>query len=267
MHRYYYKLSNKRSRVWGALAALLYFMVLALLLCVVSFNLTSPPPPDEGILVLFGDESESLSSKGAEPSSPPPAPSKPTPVKSVAKSKQVVATDERSEVEVPTPKQKQEVTKEQVEPQTKPEPTPEPEPRKVDKKSLFPGRVPSTNTTSSQSATAQKSGVGDGEAQGAAARAGGDVALSSASYSLSGRTLVGALPEPAYNSKAVGRVVIDVVVNEQGAVTSATYRAEGSTTTSSVLIDAARQAALKTRFSSSDDFIQGGTITYVFKLN
>ena len=83
---------------------------------------------------------------------------------------------------------------------------------------------------------------------------------------LQGRGLVGLLPKPEYNANATGKVLIDVTVDASGRVTTATYRQNGSTTNNSVLVEAARKAALKARFAESDRFVQGGTITYIFRM-
>ena len=83
---------------------------------------------------------------------------------------------------------------------------------------------------------------------------------------LQGRGLVGVLPKPEYTANAAGKVLIDVTVDASGRVTTATYRQNGSTTNNSVLVEAARRAALKARFTESDRFVQGGTITYIFRM-
>lgn len=83
---------------------------------------------------------------------------------------------------------------------------------------------------------------------------------------LQGRGLVGVLPKPEYTANAVGKVLIEVTVDASGKVTSAKYRQNGSTTNNSVLVEAARRAALKARFTESDRFVQGGTITYIFRM-
>lgn len=83
---------------------------------------------------------------------------------------------------------------------------------------------------------------------------------------LQGRGLVGSLPKPSYTADAAGKVVIEVVVDAAGKVTKATYRAQGSTTNNAVLVEAARQAALKARFAESSAFMQSGTITYIFTM-
>ena len=88
------------------------------------------------------------------------------------------------------------------------------------------------------------------------------------SASLSGRSLVGGLPSPDYRAKDQGRVVIEIVVDQQGRVTSAAYRAKGSTTQNSVLVNAALKAARGARFNvdESAPLSQTGTITYNFRM-
>lgn len=84
---------------------------------------------------------------------------------------------------------------------------------------------------------------------------------------LQGRGLAGALPRPDYPGNAAGKVLIRVTVDRSGKVTAAVYEPEGSTTSNADLVEAARRAALRARFTESESFVQGGTITYVFKLN
>lgn len=50
-------------------------------------------------------------------------------------------------------------------------------------------------------------------------------------------------------------------------MTTAAYRSQGSTTNNSELVAAAVEAALKARFSESETIVQGGTITYIFRMN
>ncbi|MBE6193992.1 MAG: TonB family protein [Rikenellaceae bacterium] len=84
---------------------------------------------------------------------------------------------------------------------------------------------------------------------------------------LQGRGLVGALPMPAYPAgNRGGKVVVRVSVDKLGKVTSATYEPKGSTTSDSSLVEAAIAAAKRARFTESAAFVQGGTITYIFKL-
>lgn len=84
---------------------------------------------------------------------------------------------------------------------------------------------------------------------------------------LMNRGVVGDLPLPEFpNGSRGGRVVIRVSVDSSGRVTSAVFEPKGSTTSSSALISAAKRAALKARFQESKAMIEGGTITYFFKI-
>ena len=84
---------------------------------------------------------------------------------------------------------------------------------------------------------------------------------------LQGRGLVGALPMPAYPAgNRGGKVVVRVAVDKHGDVTSATYEPKGSTTSDSSLVEAAIKAAKRAKFTESAAYMQGGTITYIFKL-
>jgi TonB family protein len=88
-------------------------------------------------------------------------------------------------------------------------------------------------------------------------------------HNLSGRSVVGGFPVPAYTSQNQGRVVVEVTVNQDGKVTKATAIGKGSTVTDTKLWRAAEEAALKARFDVKKDapISQLGTITYVFRLS
>lgn len=84
---------------------------------------------------------------------------------------------------------------------------------------------------------------------------------------LQGRGLVGSLPQPVYPAgNKGGKVVVRVAVNQAGVVTEAAYEPKGSTTSDKALVDAALAAARKARFTESKAFVQGGRITYLFRM-
>ena len=83
---------------------------------------------------------------------------------------------------------------------------------------------------------------------------------------LQGRGLVGNLPKPAYPGNKSGKVVIRVTVDATGKVTSATFEPKGSTESDPALVSAAITAARKARFTESRAAVQGGTITYIFRM-
>ncbi len=72
------------------------------------------------------------------------------------------------------------------------------------------------------------------------------------------------VPKLVENSQKAGTVVLDVCVDADGNVTSATYKARGSNSNDSELIDAAVRNAKKYRFSAGGAERQCGTITYNF---
>ena len=86
-------------------------------------------------------------------------------------------------------------------------------------------------------------------------------------FDLNGRTVRGGqLPEPVYNGQEEGRVVVTIVVNPAGKVTSTSIN-KRTNTANPVMQKAAEEAARKARFNAVDGVNnQSGTITYYFKL-
>ena len=82
---------------------------------------------------------------------------------------------------------------------------------------------------------------------------------------LNGRSVVFA-PLIEDDSQKTGRVVVDVCVNSEGIVTSASYTQKGSTTNDPYLVDKAEESAKKWRFSTSEEPRQCGVITIDFYL-
>ncbi len=96
---------------------------------------------------------------------------------------------------------------------------------------------------------------------------GGGQGTDGISYDLGGRKAQ-SLFKPPYNIQKDGIVVVAVTVDRYGLVTDATPGIKGSTTLDENLLKLAKEAALKTRFESSNDapVIQKGTITYNFRV-
>jgi colicin import membrane protein len=87
------------------------------------------------------------------------------------------------------------------------------------------------------------------------------------SYDLAGRNFQ-SIPKPIYDIQADGKVVVDIIVDRNGNVTSAVPGVKGSTTLDENLLKVAKEAALKAKFEAKPDVsTQKGTITYNFKLN
>ena len=139
------------------------------------------------------------------------------------------------------------------------------QPRTVNRRALFPGRT-AGSTSTSEGPAAGEGNAGDLSGAPEGSHDGTGQSDSGIAYDLSGRSVVGKLPKPSYPGNESGKVVVDVTVDASGRVTYASYRAQGSTTNSKRLVDAAVEAARKARFSSSESLMQTGTITYVFTL-
>ena len=88
------------------------------------------------------------------------------------------------------------------------------------------------------------------------------------SAKLEGRTVVGSLPLPVFESGDGGKIVVKILVNQDGKVISAVPGAPGTTISDKALRESARKAALGAHFNVSRTApeAQEGTITYIFKV-
>ncbi len=248
-------------RLSGVIAAVIYVVVIALSLWLTRCDMTTEEElmnSSGSLLISFGDAPDGFGKLQNSNRTPATAAVKTPTVK-----EQPILTDETSEIEHVQPDTKVTQAAETQQQGKVEEPKPEVAPRQVDKRALFPG---SSNKSDQGQGNTTSSGVVGSErgTPGADSKLGDGL---SGDYSLAGRSLIGALPVPSYTSQSEGRVVIDILVDEKGKVTSASLRVANSTTNDSRLITAAREAAMRARFSSSDSFNQSGTITYIFKMN
>lgn len=154
--------------------------------------------------------------------------------------------DDHGDVEVPAPVQKEEP--------------------KLDARASFPGMAKKdTSLTAPHSAEKASEGFKAGQADGNTSS--GKVEGSPNAH-VEGRNVLGTLPKPAYNSMESGTVIIRITVNPEGQVIGARYEVNGSTISSKELITAARNAAMRSKFTPKMDapVIQEGQITYKFTL-
>jgi len=141
-----------------------------------------------------------------------------------------------------------------------------PRPKPINRRALFPS-ASNTNkdTTAPQVARRVSAALTAGHADGNT-RVGSTEGEPSAR--VTGRSLMGTLPEPEYNVNKSGKVVVKITVDQYGSVISAIPGHTGTTVQDNTLWNAAKQAALKAKFniSSTAPAVQEGTITYIFKL-
>lgn len=86
------------------------------------------------------------------------------------------------------------------------------------------------------------------------------------SWSLSGRDIRGGLAQPSYSGKQEGTIVVNIRVDSEGNVTSASIAPAGTDITDGALRQASVNAAKKNKFTVGDG-VAIGTITYKFSLN
>ena len=253
---------EKREKRAGLVGILLTLAVHALVLVVclsAGLSYLDPPPPERTSLVIeFEDLEEEVKPRQTEIGRQPQA-------EEIDKEKEVKLV-QRSE----SPHAE---TKPNLTPATKPDPhgdvevpTPKVEEPKLDPRASFPGMSPKDDKSTTPHSAAEptpefKAGQSDGNTREGKTQG-------SANAHVKGRSVMGTLPRPGYNSQSEGIVVVQVKVDQYGNVTEAIPGAEGTTVTDKTLWNAARSAALKAHFNQSADapVLQIGTITYIFKL-
>ena len=251
---------DKRAR-WTGLAATVAVHVLALVFCLTAgLKYLDPPPPETSFLIdfeeeLFEPETPVPTKVGRQPQAEETDPEKPVELVQKAESPHVndrpnktPATKENGhgDVEVPTPPRQEEP--------------------KLDPRATFPGMSQQDDKATaphagSEAAEGFKAGQPDGNTKEGRTQG-------SANAHLQGRNVVGTISKPVYNAQLEGTVVVQVKVNQYGEVTEAVPGVEGTTVTDKGLWNAARAAAMKTKFNMKADapVVQTGTITYIFKL-
>lgn len=226
---YYYDPDNKSPRRWAMIAAAAYGVLLVGSFLLVSFDFRVPEKPGDVILVDFTE---------------PPAPKPPKPVVKPAPEPRM------HDVAAPSEQTAQVAGKDET--------TQTPNPRAMFKMNRGGADEP-------DDAGNPRAPEGGDKASGTGAGLNPD-GLDQLDQGLQGRGLVGDLPKPAYPGKKSGKVVVRVTVGPKGEVTSAAYEPKGSTTDAAELIEAAKAAARKARFTESRATVQGGTITYIFRM-
>jgi TonB family protein len=257
------------QRRWIAFVIVLLFHAVALFsLYKFGFDRTYPPPPMQGIEIAIEWESPR----------PQGVPRRNTQQKPVA-DPSIVNVPGKTAPESAKVSTSNESTKPAPQPETKPSelsdegdvPVEAPKP-KIKEKALFQSTAQGEeegNNPKPIDENSLYSGVGrEDESTRTANTPIGPDHRQSVTHNLSGRSVVGGFPSPAYNSQNQGIVVVEVTVNQDGKVTKATATGKGSTVSDDKLWKAAEEAAKKARFNVKKDapISQVGTITYVFSL-
>ena len=274
--------NQTKGRVIGGVATVLYFVVLILLFLLVQFRQEVPDPAEGGLMINFGNVDEAapgadmalndeIADARQQEQQTPKVESEEEQMTQDFEEAPVIKQEAKRKVEKPKTENKT--------PQPKPNPQPPAEkPREVNRRALFPGRTAGSTAASDGTGKGtgnqgNLAGTANGSFDGSGTGTGGTGPGNGApgtggQASLSGRTLAGALPRPDYGARDEGRVVVEITVDRNGRVTSASYRSSGSTTNNSTLVAAALRAARNARFNVDDNapLSQRGTITYNFRM-
>lgn len=228
------------------------------LVCCSGLKYLDPPLPEESFVLDFIEEAEldpTPEKKGRQPMADEVDLEKP--IELIQKS------------EAPTVSQKPNLTTETKTDSFGDVETPAPEPKeepKLDPRAAFPGMAKKDTTLTAAHAAENesakfKAGQSDGNA---------NVAKTEgvANARVKGRNTIGTMPRPSYGSQASGKVVVNIWVNQYGAVQKAVPGGDGTTVTDATLWNAARKAAMETKFNmdAGAPALQEGTITYIFNL-
>ncbi len=259
-----YRLEQERQHRNSRLAgAGLVLVVSAIVGCSLAFDglpYTYPPPPEESPIAIDFNEEQPQKKKpkqqwnGTRPTVKNPDPEKDTklveqtqsPIKGVKENLDMESkVDDHGDVETPVPER--DTTVKQV--------------------NLFPGSKNKSEkpATSPHAANEPTDEVKDGHIDGNIKK-GEQAGVPNAK--LAGRTVIGALPLPAYSIQESGKVIVKIKVNKAGTVVEAQPGEAGTTLTNKTAWEAAKKAALKTQFNMKDDApdFQYGTITYIFNI-
>jgi len=270
--------SSNTSKIAGIIGTITFHGIILLLLILFSLKPQLPLPPEEGILINFGDSDVGMGS--IEPSMADPMAQSAASHQSASQEETPMTQDFEEAPSIaakPKVKKKEDVRKPtaQVTPTTSTktqesvQASPLEKPREVNRRALFPGR---------SNANVASRGEGDGGGMGnqgnpngspdSKSRIGGSTGGNGTSFSLSGRRVIGGLPNPDYGVQASGKVIVSITVDQNGGVTKATYSPKGSTTQDARLVNAALNAAKRAKFNVDNDAppSQTGHITYIFNL-
>jgi colicin import membrane protein len=270
----------------GLIAVFIFHAALLAVLYYSGLSVPLPLPAEEGILLNFGlteigsgsaepiaaqPVSNEVNQRPTMPSNPAPStPANPTANESLTQDFEeapALPPKKKEAIEPPKKEPKQTATTSTTDIESKKEAEEKPVP-KVNTRALYPGKK--------DNGSDQNQGVGeddgnqgekDGEPDINNYQSGAQVGGGSG-FSLSGRSLVGALPKPDYNTQVEGVVVVEIQVDRNGNVVSARAGVKGSTINDSDLCQEAEEAARGAKFNRKPDAIytQTGTITYVFDL-
>lgn len=261
------------DKQYGILGTVIIHSILILMLLFSILSLPKPAPPEGGLLINFGDV---LSAGGpAEPqlnNTPDPKPQEKVKQPTPEKKEGIMTQDFEKAAALPKTPEKKKTEKPKAKPvEKKPAPLEKPVEKApvVNSKALYSSKGQSTTEKGTSEGIYKGQGnMGDPngtpESDNYSQGLGGSGATT---FNLRGRSPIN-LKKPEFNIQQQGDVVVEISVDRNGKVISATPGVKGSNMVDPTLYAAAKKAALESTFNVKSDAPerQVGTITYHFKL-
>ncbi|MFA5713317.1 MAG: hypothetical protein WC960_03975 [Bacteroidales bacterium] len=244
-----------RSKMTGVTLTLLSHLLLLLLLVNSGFKVVYPPPVESGIEVEleFEEEEPKPIEKSPHQQLRSPTPQQELPEQLAKRSESPLEAEAINRGVESTMGDHGDIEK--YEPPRK---------KEIDRRALFPSPSQQDSLSahySQKSSDSIRTGMSEGSLKEGPIK-------NEPTANLTGRSVVGSLPNPRYGVNKSGKVVVEIAVDQYGRVTEAIAGVKGSTVQDKSLWEAAREAALKAKFNMSDSAppIQKGSITYIFIL-
>jgi colicin import membrane protein len=266
------------DKQYGILGTIIIHGILILLLLFSVLTLPLPAPAEGGLVINFGDV---IAAGGpAEPAlNNNPAPQQQVADKQPVPEKKegIMTQDFEKAAALPKTQEKKKVEKPKPKPVVKkPAPVEKPAEKPVEKapvvnsKALYSNKGTGKSTTENGTSEGIYKGQGNmGDPTGTPESDNYSKGLggSGIAFNLNGRSPI-SLKKPEFNVLKEGIVVVEIAVDRNGKVISATPGAKGSTLVDNTLYAAAKKAALESAFNVKSDAAerQIGTIAYHFKL-
>lgn len=278
----------------GLAGSIIIHLILLMVLVFVSFSIPPPPVYEAGIMVNFGTDETGLGdlepspvADQAEAVPPPPsnvaikAEEEPLLTQNDEEAPEVKKVDPEAAKKKKEVEEAERIKREALEAERKVKEQEEIERKRIEaeqqrqadimnrtKNALAGSKNAGSNSTSEGVAGGPgNQGVVTGSVDSKVRGDGGGTGNSGISYDLGGRG-VQILTEPKLDYQKEGKVVVEVRVNRDGKVLQANPGVRGSDLLDTPFLDAAKKAALETKFKNSPSApeIQVGTITYNFRL-
>ena len=250
----------KKADIYGITGSLLSCIMLFLMLWLVVIPMSNPEKQDdEGIMVSFGETLDGAGSNPMPVAEPAPAKSIPVSTPKPVKQEYMTSTDPNA-LAIAEKKKKDRLEKETLEKQRLEDLRVANEKKKKEQDAIN----AANNTMSGLFGSGGTTGSGTTSGTGVQGNPAGKGTSGGNSWSLTGRSLSGRLASPSYDNDVEGKVTVNIRVDANGNVTSATV---GSPTTISdqATRNAAIVAAKSTHFTQGSG-IASGSITYNFNL-